>query len=264
MIPDTEPSPPKTAKILIATPVFARGADPRSALVTYGWAALLPQLSRDPNIDIRVLGFGCDLVRSRSRIVRMALETGEFTHVLWWDEDVVPDDVAIIRSMLETGHDLVAAPYPTKLIDWGGVATAAHHGKHPEAGAYRYPFHRNDRGLEAKAHNACVDVDHIAMGFMLTSTAMLSKMWDTYAPTLSFGDLVDGDKHWTVALFQLTGPKQSPVPPYSIGPLWSEDYSFCARAADCGYQPMMYCGQGSPVNHAGSMLFKGHREGLVR
>lgn len=250
----------KRPRILIATPV--RGALPESAEVSLGWSESTRRLARHPDIDIEVIGFGCDLVRSRSRVVRMVLEKGGYDAVLWWDADVIPRDLEIIARMLATGHDLIAAPYPQKLIHWEEVGFAASQGLHPEWGAYVYPFHRDNSRGDVVCHNACVEIDHVAMGFMITSTKMLSKMWDAYAPTLSFGDVVKNVRSHTVAMFQLMLPPQNAEPPYSMGRMMSEDYSFCVRALQQGFQPQLFVGEGSPVDHAGSHVFRGHREGL--
>lgn len=251
---------PVTAKrILIATPT--RGT-PDGAPVSLGWSEAVRRLSRHPDIDISVVGFSCDLVRARSRLVRLVLEAGGYHAVLWWDDDVVPRDLAIIDRMLATGHDLVAAPYPQKLVYWDAAGEMARDGHSPEWGAYKYPLHRDPARGGPEVHNACVDVDHIGMGFMLTSTAMLTKLWDAYAPTLSFGDVTQGKKSHTVAMFQLILPPQSPTPPYADGNLLSEDYSFCTRASEQGYTPHLFLGEGSPVDHVGGHVFRGHREGI--
>jgi hypothetical protein len=249
-----------TQRLLIATPV--RGALPEAAPVSLGWSEATRRLSRDTSIDIDVLGFGCDLVRTRSRIVRMVLDKGGYHAILWWDDDVIPRDMSIIRRMLETGHDLVAAPYPQKLVNWEGAGYSAMSGHPPEWGAYKYPFHREATRGDVVCHQGCIDVDHIGMGFMLTTTTMLQKMWDAYAPTLSFGDVTQGRRHHTVALFQLMMPAQAATPPYAVGPMLSEDYSFCTRALAQGYQPQLYVGEGSPVDHVGYHVFRGHRHGL--
>jgi hypothetical protein len=253
-----------TPKILIATPV--RGASPESADVCLGWSEATRRLSRDPSIEIAVAGFGCDLVRCRSRMVRQALEADEFTHVLWWDADIIPRDMRILANMLATGHDIVAAPYPRKLVDWGGASVAGAACQPAEWGAYRYPYYRDPARGAGVSINACVAVDHIGMGFMLTTTTCLQKIVDAYRSTLSFGDTAaNGDPVWTVAIFQLMiQGKQVSKGPYPLGALLSEDYSFCERAKACGFIPQMYLGEGSPVDHVGTHVFRGHREGIAR
>ena len=109
-----------TVRILIATPT--RGT-PDGAQVALGWSEAVRRLARDTTADVSVVGFGCDLVRARSRVVRQVLEAGGYHAVLWWDDDVIPRDLEIINRMLATGHDLVAAPYPQKLVYWEGAGT---------------------------------------------------------------------------------------------------------------------------------------------
>jgi hypothetical protein len=62
-----------------------------------------------------------------------------------------------------------------------------------------------------------------------------------------------GEAIETVALFQLLieagpGPMRS---------LLSEDFSFVARARSCGFRAWAYLGDGSPLDHVGSHVFRG-------
>lgn len=238
------------ANLLIATPV--RGASSEAADVKLGWALTTRLLTRDPNVEFTVLGYGADLVRSRSRIVRIALEEKKYTHVLWWDDDIIPRDVHVIRYMLETGHDVVACPYPKKKVHWDRVTST-----HAEREAYEYTVFF---GGETKRQfiNGCTEAEFVAMGFMLTSVGCLQKMWDAYLPTLSFGDVIDGEVHQTCGMFQLLLPEKP------MGPLMSEDYSFCKRWRNIGGQVQVYLGPGSPVDHVGTHVYRGHREGVVQ
>ncbi len=277
-------------KILIYTPVHGT---PESASVSLGYHQATCQLAR--SVDVELLDgrmfTDCDLVRARSRAVRIFLASSA-THLLHWDADVVGnagDIKTALTNMLDSGHDLIGAPYPRKRVDWREVAhTAVDYcavsGTRAsnvvdlsvalEARAYSYPYKFGDNdGAETpvSVENGCVEVECMGFGFTLTSRHCLQTMWDHYAPTLSFGDVLGGSVDWTVALFQLLLPPQTSVGPYSVGHMLSEDYSFCARWRACRdtgrgrfNRVQMYVGAGSPLHHVGPHVFRGSRDGLVR
>jgi hypothetical protein len=111
-----------------------------------------------------------DLVRARSRAVRLAIE-GDFDHLLFWDADVAADPARIgtaLRHMIGTKEDVIGALYPR----------------------------RDGTGL---AYSQDGDNVLLPMGFTLLSRGCLLEMTNHYASELTFDD----EGHDTVALFQL-------------------------------------------------------------
>jgi hypothetical protein len=266
-----------TTKIMLYTPVHG---PPDVASVSLGYHFATMQLAK--SLDVEILDSriftDCDLVRARSRAVRVFLESGSASHLLHWDADVVGNATDVrtaLDAMLASGHDVVGAPYPRKRVRWERAAaavcteipgTAAKDvALAMQSAAYDYPygFDRARIGEDVVVTNGCLPVDWMGFGFMLSSRACLERMWRHYAPTLSYGDAVDGMLSWTVGLFQLLMPPQNATPPYAVGPLLSEDYSFCKRWRDIGGEVQMYIGAGSPLNHIGPHVFRGLREGVV-
>lgn len=261
-------------RILIYTPCHGV---PETAQVSLGYHQAAVSLARSLSIELMDgnIFTDCDLVRARSRAVRVALESPNMTHVLHWDADVVGhhEDVKLaIDGMLATGHDLVGAPYPRKRVRWDRLAAGIAQGVVPftreglQSAAYDYPYRFGDMdggSAEIQVVNGCVEVEQMAFGFTLTSRAMLERMWNAYAPTLSYGDPTDGHLAWTVGLFQLMMPAQSATAPFAVDPMLSEDYSFCERWRRLGGKVQMYIGPGSPMSHVGPNLFRGVREGVV-
>lgn len=264
-----------SAKIMLYTPTHGT---PDSASVSLGYHQSAIAFARSGDIEILDgrLFTDCDLVRARSRAVRVCVESPTATHLLHWDADVVGNrqDVRMaLDGMLASGHDLVGAPYPRKRVHWDRVAMAAGlaltpDGEALQAAAYDYPYRLGSptghgERAEIEVRNGCVEVEAMGFGFTLTSRRCLERMWQAYAGTLSFGDSIDGQLTWTVALFQLLLPTQSATAPYAIEPLLSEDYSFCARWRALGESVQLYVGPGSPMHHVGSHVFRGVRDGIV-
>jgi hypothetical protein len=219
-------------RLLIASAVYG---SPESASVSLGWANAQRRLARDGAVD-RIadsLLTNCDLVRARSRAVRVMLES-EAEHLLFWDVDVVPEDLLIIRRMLECGKDLLAAPYPRK----------------NNGGEFPVKF----KPGEVQVHGGCVEVEYLPMGFTLVSRACLQTMTEHYKASLGFVDVVQNVGHETVALFQLM---------IRDNVLLSEDYSMCRRWRDIGGEAHIFVGDGSPLAHVGGHVFRGNVQKLA-
>lgn len=258
-------------RVLIASPM--RASDPLCAQVTYGYARVLRQYARDLEVDVMDpremldpedmddVAYGPDLTRVRSRIVRMALESErQYTHVWWWDTDIIPWDSAIAAYMLMTGKDIVGAPYPRKKIRWDALAkyVAKQHaaGRVPTPDELEYnaiDFPRVETPAEQQGQ--VVETRYIGMGCMTTSITALRKMVEYWGPRgLTFGDVVNGQRFRTVGIFKLAFPEERGEGPDD--PLCSEDYSFCWRARQAGIPVYTYVGNGAPLDHAGAYVYR--------
>jgi hypothetical protein len=216
---------------------------PETGTVSARYAEGLAKLARSPNAFSvpQTLLMSCDIVRARNRAVRIILEH-EFnaTHVLWWDEDVDPGPHVhvIVNALIQSGHDIVGAPYPMK-SERGGIPIIKHQAELPD------PV------------DDCVPVAALGFGFMLTSRRALEHMVKHYDDLWFYDVQNDGSYHRTIGLFDLSYQEQAPIG--FEGP-WrerlSEDYSFCLRALKCGLQPHMYVGLGTPLAHIGRIGYR--------
>lgn len=193
-----------------------------------------------------------DVVRARNRLARIFLQNTDATHLLWWDSDILVDDLTIIPRLLETGHECVGVPYRRK------SATEI------------YPYRLIDpSGDEAdrKVERGCIEIDWIAAGFLLTSRACLQAMWDAYHADRWYIDYTaeKREHHETISLFEMVYTETRPGPDgHPWRTMLSEDYSFCKSYRDIGGQVHMYVGQGSPVAHIGATVYRGTREGVCQ
>lgn len=234
--------------ILIATPIYGT---PETGTVSARWAQCLFYLARETRIDLLSLDsamYSTDLVRCRSRMVRHFLE-GTWSHLWFWDADVIDKPVSVganLSRLLRCDRDIVGIPYPKK--------TAAPEG---EGMGDHYSFQLAEAsGLD---EDGCVEVEHMALGFMLVRRSVLQAMVDHYADELAWDDEEpSGRQARTVALFQLLHASQG-----TRTRLLSEDYSFCLRASRLGFAIHMYLGEGSPMHHVGNHMYQGNRSALV-
>ena len=195
-----------------------------------------------------------DVVRARDRMARMVLWETDATDILWWDEDVLPDDLGVIARMLESGHPVVGAPYRRK----NPQETYAYRSRREDGTPVDWLQQSDLKESLVGIENDCVEVEGLAFGFMVTSRAALQRMWDAYHADRWYFDAMNGKRYETVSLFDLQYTPTIPGPdgmPYRVK--LSEDYSFCQSWRALGGRVMMYVGQGSPVGHIGNVNFRG-------
>lgn len=256
--------------IVICTPIFG---SPETSHVTLAYHRAQMNFAKDPSIGfLRLAACQSDIVRARSRMVRQFLEDPHATHLLWWDEDVAGDPqqiAACLSGMIASGHDVVAAPYPGKKVDWNAAAVSVLSGGQPEWGAYKwsYGYHSlppvDGQPGGGVRPDMCVEVECCRGGFMLISRTCLERMVKEYEEELWFTDVVDGKPYRTVAIYMLT---MSAMRIAGVATterrLDAEDFAFCARWRKMGGSVYLYVGNGSPLNHIGMMTFRGAREGI--
>lgn len=234
-----------TPRILIITPVYGMTD---SASVALGYAMQREALLRLDGVTFQdpSLFYSDDLVRGRSRAACYAAEESDATHYLWWDSDVVPDDaVSLVVSMLDAGRSIVGAPYPVKRIK----------------ARYPYRLAGPDSGtVPVEVRDGCIQVDDMAMGFMLVEAEVVRTMIRHYRDDLWYSDTRPGhETRELVAIFaQMFGETMTDPSGKRFRTLDSEDFSFCRRARAIGYSVNMYVGPGAPVHHVGPHLFRGN------
>ena len=212
-------------RLAICTPVDGTEL---TGTVHAGYAVALGLLLRDNHgLDVvpAHLMFSVDIVRARNRAARKVLvDMPDVTHVLWWDSDVVPRDLSIVKHMLATQEHLIGAPYLRK----------------SEAPAWT---HMGE--LDALGH-----VRGVGFGFTITSVVclrLMASMSRKYTDFLSDGTEVDD----TADVFDLQYARHPSGKTMKL----SEDFSFCERWRGYGGRVCLYTGPGSILSHVGSKAF---------
>jgi hypothetical protein len=203
-------------KLAICTPVYGH---PSYASVSLMYLNGLFRWAKDPSVEVLThrMFVNCDLVRARSRAVRMVLDA-DHTHLLFWDADVGGPGVAeCLRGMIDQGKDFIAAEYPRKLYRPGNRTV---------------PTHETS--------------GHVGMGFTLLARSVLERVTAAH-PELEFTDFVDGQPYPSSSVFMLM---------LRGGRLLGEDYSFCQRWQDLGGVVWLYDGPGAPLEHVGGHVYR--------
>ena len=196
-------------------------ATPHRGLVSAAWAAWVRRLEADGAALVAGwLAFDVDVVRARNRVVGVVLrDMPDITHVLWLDDDMYPeneaDGVRVVREMLATGEDMIAAPYTNK----------------------RHPLHWIHQPLQGEQpdERGVMRVRAVGFGCTVTSRSCLEMMW---RETEGYWDLPHEVELRN--LFGLLYDRDDQGRRY----LMSEDFSFCKRWRDRGGQIGIYARSG--------------------
>lgn len=204
-----------------------------------------------------------DIIRVRSRMVREFLRSGA-TH-LWFVDDDVSFDPALLGHLLAAGRDFVAVPYPSKRIDWASVGNWEDR-RSAEARAYKFdnfqPLAEHANGAPADAAH-CVEIARIGLGCALLTRKGLEQLIEQVR-----GDWVKGEQLYfddagkpTWALFAQRFDARMENGKRVID-LLVEDLAFCDRWRESGQKVWCYLGPGSPASHDGTYTFRGLPESL--
>jgi hypothetical protein len=211
-------------KILIATPT--RAAARECGTWSIGYVELSRQLLATYPSEVipRTAVYGLDNVRARNYLAAWALhEGGDWSHILWWDDDQWPDDVTCVQAMIATGEDLIGAAYTRKIEPVKWVHQEVNLA--PQAGVVR-------------------TVRSLGFGFTITSRRCVAKMYEAsrkyrgdgvreYKMGDMFGMVYDGDGDEELLL--------------------SEDFSFCKKWRDMGGRVALYLA--ALVYHSGARAY---------
>jgi hypothetical protein len=217
--------------LLIATPV--RGADPFTAQVTVGYSEFVRRLSCLYDVEEFPVSvnFSADTFRARNRIAAEILRSASrVSHVLWLDDDTWAEDPALVQRMIDTGKDLVGAPYTCKRtpVRW---------------------IHIRQDPPTVEAPADLVEARSLGFGFTMTTRTCLAKMHVATEAREGLYDDVPGPNR----IPNMFGSLFDEIEGKRI--LLSEDYSFCKRWRDMGEQCWVYCGPGNLVNHSGGRVW---------
>jgi hypothetical protein len=242
-------SEPRT-HIVIGTPCFGGQV---TNLYASSLLKLQHLLGQQKNIDLTVLMLGGDalITRARQNIVAQFMEMPDATHLLFIDADIGFEPEQFFR-ILNFDHDMVAAIYPTKRIDWDKVRAAVQSGKENlDKAALSYVMEFVPL-KEAALKNGFAKVRFAGTGFLMIKREVIVKMVERY-PELKYArenraDDSLKDSPWRFALFNCM------IDP-ATGVYLSEDFSFCRRWIDMGGE--IWADLQSRLTHTGPISLVG-------
>jgi len=178
------------------------------------WCKAFRALQLPPESEISyVEGFPYDAARNIA--LRVMLDGG-FPWVYFWDSDTIPPDDTVLR-LIETGRDLIGALYTRRGPPFSPVG--GNEVFDPEGRSTGF-------GMPAHQKGDVVPVQVLGMGATLISRRCVESIMAKYPRPFAWG-------------LDLASIKEEDG---SLIPRTSEDYVFCLRAAEVGYQPWIHTG----------------------
>lgn len=231
-------------KIFIGTPMYGGIAKNNYVI---GLQNLIVKLSQaGHSVSTTTVANESLITRARNTIAHKFMKT-DFDALLFIDSDhgFNPDDVL---KMIESGKDLIGAPYPMKGINWENVRLAALAGRQ-NLEAYSGFFAVNTVQKEQKFDvNEPFEVKDIGTGMMFISRKVfeeLKPLCGKYKHN-SVGDLgIEFGEEITEYFFTKI----------EDGILLSEDYAFCHLWSDQGNQ--VWAAPWVRITHSGDYNFSG-------
>lgn len=199
-------TPRHEARVMIGLPIY-QGVEPR-------FLSCLMQLIKSPPLPLQIEFTSGDSLISRARnsITAKFLDS-DCTHLLFIDSDIVfePRDVA---RLVENRLDIVAGFYPKKQIE-------------PD---YCYNDLRPEAPRVSEPRAWLRQVAYVGTGFMLVARRVFETMIDRHGDQLRFiSDFSRRLEHdfWQVGVYEYPDGTRRHL---------SEDWYFCQRALDLGFQ----------------------------
>lgn len=156
--------------------------------------------------------------RMRQRAMSEFLKS-EATHLLFWDADVECLDPTVVRTMLESGHDVVCGAYPFKEMGSGRVVLNLWERDHK-------------RFAEGEPIPTWLDVQHAGTGFMLVSRKAILRLIEMHPELLHLSQSTDASRFEPLwALFDTAVVDMAYL---------SEDYYFCHLWHEAGGSVVVY------------------------
>jgi hypothetical protein len=233
-------------KIFIATPMY--GGMAKSVYVA-GVSDLTRELSAKGHTVSHTSITNESLVtRARNTLANEFMKT-DYDALLFIDADhgFVASDIV---AMVESGKDLIAAPYPMKAIDWNNVRKAALAGKENleiYSGLFAVNFLDEDQTFKS---NEPFKVKDIGTGMMFIRRSVFEKLksvCDTYRFN-TIGDTVPFGQEIVEYFKTMITPEPEKV-------LLSEDYAFCHMWRELGGD--VWAAPWVRISHAGEYNFSG-------
>jgi len=234
-------------KLYVATPCYG------GALNIHFVQSLLAlqDACRDRGLPLQVDLMGGDalITRARSRLAAQFLAS-DATHLFFCDADIGFQPENVFR-LLETGHDVAAAVYPLKSIDWEKARRAAIAGAqdlmaHSIGYVVRF-IPTPDNSVEVE--NGFAKVAYAGTGFLMIKRAAVQAVVDAHPELRArMGDMADAAAPRAVMIFDTMIEAET-------GQYLSEDYAFCRRWRDLGGE--IWADMEARLTHVGHAAYTG-------
>lgn len=163
------------------------------------------------------------ITRARNNMLQTFIDS-TYEQLLWIDADIGYDPVNVMR-LVNSSHEVTAAPYALKTIDWDAVAGDTAETK--QTSSRRFVVNQASEEVDPGGFSEVMDV---GTGFLCIKRSAIEKMIEAYKDDYYFSDdpYVQGDrKRWLLFDTMLDGEGENRR-------YLSEDYAFCRKWQNIG------------------------------
>lgn len=189
--------------------------------------------------------------RARNNLIAKAMTNKESTHFMFIDSDISWNPIEIIKLIIRD-KDLVGGIYPLKTLNFDNIKNIKNIENKSISDIKKelIKFNYNTiNNANAEIKNSCLEVKHIATGFMLIKRNVIEKLQQAYPSTKYIDDigfLNKTEEENAFALFDTS---------VEYDHYLSEDWLFCERWKSIGGK--VYCDITISLSHSGSYSFEG-------
>ena len=166
----------------------------------------------------------------------------KYTHLLFIDSDI-DFKFSTIEKMLKADLDVIACPYPMKMMDWNKIwrrvnnkEDAITSAKDLARAGYTYPLKVED-SANIHSEKGLIEVTHAPTGCMLIKREVLEKMIKHYPELEIFQPtFINGKEEKKHNMWNLFDTIHDPKTKRYFG----EDFGFCQRWGDMGGKVYVY------------------------
>lgn len=230
--PDGQTPPP--ISVVIATPCFASRMTSGYLTSLLSTHAALAREGIECSVDF--IGNESLIPRARNILVQRFLNSPRATHLFFLDSDIVWNPQEFLK-VLRSDKDVSCAAYSKKNIDFSKVAS----GNQDEPAAARGLDYNINNVL--RGEGGLLQVSEAATGFMCIKRQTLEGMASALPDLWANNDILGTNISRYTCLFSTDTCEKSRR-------FLSEDYAFCRRAIQCGYE--VWVDPSVPLVHVGT------------
>lgn len=189
--------------------------------------------------------------RARNNLIAKAMTNKESTHFMFIDSDISWNPIEIIKLIVRD-KDLVGGIYPLKTLNLDNIKNIKNIENKSisdiKKELIKFNFNAINNG-NAEIKDSCLEVKHIATGFMMIKRAVIESLQKSYPYTKyvdDIGYLNNTEDENAFALFDTN---------VEYGHYLSEDWLFCERWKSIGGK--VFCDITIGLSHTGSYSFEG-------
>jgi len=201
-------------------------------------------------------------------VAEMLNHPDNYTHLLFIDSDI-DFEFSTIEKMLDADRDVIACPYPMKMLDWDKIWRRVNNKKDAITSAqdlsragFTYPIKVKDKN-NIIADKGIIEVTHAPTGCMLIKRKVLTDMIEKYPELEIFQPTyINGVEEKKDNMYNLFDTIHDPKTKRYFG----EDFGFCERWGEMGGKVHIYVMD--VISHVGEFqycgsfyddLYQGHR-----